>query len=157
MNQCTPIAERVAKVEFDPGIDSVRGILMGTDPFYIRRYPERGGGVMHIVQARPNRSGHTPSASEAANRICFGERFGKQRHAAFMERKWRGQLELPLGEDPPPTPPSGTPRGREGRGYNTERPLTLIDRLRLTEDRPFALLTDRPDAPDRGQTVRVAH
>ena len=72
----------MAKVEFDPGIDSVRGILMGTDPFYIRRYPERGGGVMHIVQA--------------ANRICFGERFGKQRHAAFMERKWRGQLELPL-------------------------------------------------------------
>ena len=107
MNQCTPIAERVAKVEFDPGIDSVRGILMGTDPFYICRYPERGGGVMHIVQARPNRSGHTPSASEAANRICFGERFGRQRHAAFMERKWRGQLELPLGEDPPP-------RGREG-------------------------------------------
>ena len=26
----------MAKVEFDPGIDSVRGILMGTDPFYIR-------------------------------------------------------------------------------------------------------------------------
>ena len=116
MNQCTPIAERVAKVEFDPGIDSVRGILMGTDPFYIRRYPERGGGVMHIVQARPNRSGHTPSASEAANRICFGERFGKQRHVAFMERKWRGQLELPLGEDPPPTPPSGTPEGEGGEG-----------------------------------------
>lgn len=121
MNQCTPIAERVAKVEFDPGIDSVRGILMGTDPFYIRRYPERGGGVMHIVQARPNRSGHTPSASEAANRVSFGERFGKQRHAAFMERKWRGQLELPLGEDPPPTPPSGTPEG-EG-GLREDRPL----------------------------------
>ena len=46
----------MAKVEFDPGIESVRGILMGTDPFYIRRYPQRGGGVMHIVQARPDRS-----------------------------------------------------------------------------------------------------
>ena len=145
MNQCTPIAERVAKVEFDPGIDSVRGILMGTDPFYIRRYPERGGGVMHIVQARPNRSGHTPSASEAANRICFGERFGKQRHAAFMERKWRGQLELPLGEDPPPTPPSGTPEGEGGEG------IQYRETAALTEDRPFALLTDRPDAADNAK------
>ena len=121
----------MAKVEFDPGIDSVRGILMGTDPFYIRRYPERGGGVMHIVQARPNRSGHTPSASEAANRVSFGERFGRQRHAAFMERKWRGQLELPLGEDPPPTPPSGTPEGEGGDTILRAR-LRLTDRMRLT-------------------------
>ncbi len=96
MNQCTPIAERVAKVEFDPGIDSVRGILMGTDPFYIRRYPERGGGVMHIVQARPNRFAHVPTAAEAANRISFAERYGAMRHAEFMERKWRGQLEIPF-------------------------------------------------------------
>lgn len=56
----------MAKVEFDPGIDSVRGILMGTDPFYIRRYPSKSG-VMHIVQARPDRSGHTPSAAERAH------------------------------------------------------------------------------------------
>ena len=42
----------MAKVEFDPGIESVTGILMGTDPFYIRRYPGKNG-VMHIVQARP--------------------------------------------------------------------------------------------------------
>ena len=139
MNQCAPIAERVAKVEFDPGIDSVRGILMGTDPFYIRRYPERGGGVMHIVQARPNRSGHTPSASEAANRVSFGERFGKQRHAAFMERKWRGQL--PLGEDPPPTPPSGTPEGEGGEGIQYRETANA----------------DRPPSADRRQTVRVAH
>ena len=84
----------MAKVEFDPGIDSVRGILMGTDPFYIRRYPERGGGVMHIVQARPDRSGHTPSAAELRSRITFADTFGHQKHLAFMERKWKNQLEL---------------------------------------------------------------
>ena len=51
----------MGKVFFDPGIESVRGILIGTDPYYLRRYPARDGGVMHIVQARPDRSGHTPS------------------------------------------------------------------------------------------------
>ena len=86
----------MAKVEFDPGIESVRGILMGTDPFYIRRYPATGGGVMHIVQARPDRSGHTPSAAEAQTRITFAERFGRQKHLDFLERKWKGQMELPL-------------------------------------------------------------
>ena len=86
----------MAKVEFDPGIDSVRGILMGTDPFYIRRYPERGGGVMHIVQARPDRSGHTPSAAEAQNRIVFAELFGRQKHLAFLERTMKGQMEIPF-------------------------------------------------------------
>ncbi len=98
MNQCTPIAERVAKVEFDPGIDSVRGILMGTDPFYIRRYPERGGGVMHIVQARPDRSCHVPSAAEAANRVSFGAQFGTQRHLDFLERTMKGQLSIDFGD-----------------------------------------------------------
>ena len=33
----------MGKVFFDPGIDSVQGILIGTDPFYIRRYPGRDG------------------------------------------------------------------------------------------------------------------
>ena len=84
----------MAKVEFDPGIESVRGILMGTDPFYIRRYPERGGGVMHIVQARPDRSGHTPSAAEAHTRIVFAEQFGRQKHLAFLERKFKNQLTI---------------------------------------------------------------
>ena len=84
----------MAKVEFDPGIESVRGVLMGSDPFYLRRYPARGGGVMHIVQARPNRAGHTPSEAEAANRILFAERFATERHLAFMERKWKNQLEI---------------------------------------------------------------
>ena len=66
----------MAKVEFDPGIESVRGILMGTDPFYIRRYPQRGGGVIHIVQARPDRSGHTPTAAERQARVTFAETYG---------------------------------------------------------------------------------
>ena len=86
----------MAKVEFDPGIESVRGILMGTDPFYIRRYPATGGGVMHIVQARPDRSGHTPSAAEAQTRIVFAQKFGHEKHLAFLERKYQGQLELPF-------------------------------------------------------------
>ena len=88
----------MAKVEFDPGIESVRGILMGTDPFYIRRYPEKGGGVMHIVQARPDRSGHTPSDAEAHARIVFGNVYGRQKHLAFLERTMKGQLELPFDE-----------------------------------------------------------
>ena len=84
----------MAKVEFDPGIDSVRGILMGTDPFYIRRYPERGGGVMHIVQARPDRSGHTPSPAEAQTRIVFAQKYGHEKHLAFLERKFKDQLTI---------------------------------------------------------------
>ena len=84
----------MAKVEFDPGIESVTGILMGTDPFYIRRYPDRGGGVMHIVQARPNRSGHTPTAAEVRTRIRFAEQFGRQKHLAFLERKFKDQLTI---------------------------------------------------------------
>ena len=86
----------MAKVEFDPGIESVRGILMGTDPFYIRRYPSKSG-VMHIVQARPDRSGHTPSAAESTARIVFGEKYGKQKHLDFLERTMKGQLELDFG------------------------------------------------------------
>ena len=88
----------MARVEFDIGIDSVRGILMGTDPFYIRRYPERGGGVMHIVQARPNRSGHVPSPAETSNRVSFGAQFGTQRHLDFLERTMKGQLAIDFGE-----------------------------------------------------------
>ena len=83
----------MAKVEFDPGIDSVRGILMGTDPFYIRRYPSKSG-VMHIVQARPDRSGHAPTAAERLNRITFADTFGHQKHLAFMERKFKNQLTI---------------------------------------------------------------
>ena len=86
----------MVKVEFDIGIDSVWWILMGSDPFYIRRYPDKNGAIMHIVQARPNRSSHKPTAAEQQNRIDFAERYGAQRHAEFIERKWRNQLELPF-------------------------------------------------------------
>ena len=85
----------MAKVEFDPGIDSVRGILMGTDPFYIRRYPGREG-VMHIVQARPDRSGHIPSDAEKHTRIVFADVFGRQKHLAFLERTLKNQLSIPF-------------------------------------------------------------
>ena len=86
----------MAKVEFDIGIDSVRGILMGDDPYYIRRYPDKNGAVMHIVQARPNRRSHQPTAAEQQNRIDFAERYGAQRHAEFMQRKWKDQPEIPF-------------------------------------------------------------
>ena len=85
----------MAKVEFDPGIDSVRGILMATDPFYIRRYPGRDG-IMHIVQARPNRSGHIPSDAEKHTRIVFADVFGRQKHLAFLERTMKNQMEIPF-------------------------------------------------------------
>ena len=88
------VNDLMGKVFFDPGIESVRGILMGTDPYYLRRYPARDGGVMHIVQARPDRSGHTPTEAEAANRVAFGIVFGKERHREFIERTMKGQLEI---------------------------------------------------------------
>ena len=91
-------ARKVAKVEFDIGIDSVRGILMGDDPYYIRRYPDKDGKVMHIVQARPNRSSQVATQAERQNRIDFAERYGAQRHAEFMQRKWKGQTEIPFEE-----------------------------------------------------------
>ena len=89
----------MAKVEFVPGIESVTGILLGTDPYYLRRYPERGGGVMHIVQARPNRTGHIPSEAERSARISFGEIFGKQKHLDFLERKFKNQLTINFNDN----------------------------------------------------------
>ena len=111
----------MAKVEFDPGIDSVTGILMGTDPFYIRRSPGKDG-VMHIVQARPDRSGHTPSAAEAHTRIVFAQKYGHEKHLAFLERKFKNQLTLfplELAEGRPPEPETQTERsvcGSESEG-----------------------------------------
>ena len=69
----------MGKVAFDNGIDSVRGIVMGSDPFYLRRYTRRDGRILHIVQARPDRSGHVATPAEAANRKAFGERYGTAR------------------------------------------------------------------------------
>lgn len=89
----------MGKVIFDMGIDSVRGILMGSDPFYIRRYPDKDGGVMHIVQARPNRSNHIASEAEKANRVAFGVLFGQERHREFIARTMKGQLEIEFVEN----------------------------------------------------------
>ena len=69
----------MGKVQFDIGIDSVRGILMGTDPYYIRQYRGKDGSVKHIIQARPDRSGHKATKAEAANRKAFGLKYGTGR------------------------------------------------------------------------------
>ena len=69
----------MGKVSFDMGIESVTGVLMGSDPFYIRRYKRKDGTILHIVQARPDRSGHKATAAEAANRKAFGTRYGTAR------------------------------------------------------------------------------
>ena len=86
----------MGKVEFKHPIRSVRGVLIRGDPYYIRRYPDPGGGVMHIVQARPNRSGHLASAAEAANRREFAEKYGRGRHEEWQERHFKNQLEIPF-------------------------------------------------------------
>jgi len=69
----------MGKVGFDMGIDSVTGVLMHSDPFYIRRYTRKDGTVQYIVQARPDRSGHKATPAEAANREAFGKRYGTER------------------------------------------------------------------------------
>ena len=84
----------MAKVEFEIPIRSIRGLLMGSDPYYFRRYPASGGGVMHIAQARPNRKGHVASEAEAANRREFAERFGRQRHEEYIDKIYHNQLEI---------------------------------------------------------------
>ena len=69
----------MGKVSFVIGIESVTGVLLGSDPFYIRRYRCKDGTVRFIVQARPDRSGHKATPAEAANREVFGKRFGTDR------------------------------------------------------------------------------
>ena len=87
----------MAIVQFNNPIASMRGILIRSDPYYFRRYPAAGGGVMHIAQARPNRKGHIPSPAEQETRIQFAERYGRQRHEEYMERHFKNQLEIPFG------------------------------------------------------------
>lgn len=41
----------MGKVFFDPGIESVRGILMGTDPYYLRRSPKYRGAFFFIFHS----------------------------------------------------------------------------------------------------------
>ena len=87
----------MAHVELAFPIQSMHGILIRSDPYYIRRYPAPGGGVMHIVQARPDRSTHTPTEAERQTRIAFAQQYGRQRHEEYMERCFRNQLEIPFG------------------------------------------------------------
>jgi hypothetical protein len=54
---------------------------------------------MHIVQARPDRSGHIPTAAESTARVTFAEKYGRQKHLAFLERKYRNQLFIPFEEE----------------------------------------------------------
>ena len=84
----------MAKVEFEDPIASLTGILVASDPYYFRRYPKSGGGVMHIAQSRPNRSGHTPTPEELAARIRFGQVFGREKHQAYLERIYKNQLTI---------------------------------------------------------------
>ncbi len=84
----------MAKVEFADPIASVRGVVLGSDPYYFRRYPARDGKTMHIVQSRPDRSRHQTTAREAANRRAFGERFGKGKHDTYVAETMRGQQEI---------------------------------------------------------------
>lgn len=89
----------MAKVEFEDPVASVTGILIGTDPYYLRRYPKTGGGTMHIIQARPNRSDHIPSPEELAARIRFGQVFGRDKHLAYLERIYKNQLTINFNEN----------------------------------------------------------
>jgi hypothetical protein len=77
----------MGKVCFESGIESARGIMMGDDPFYIRRYRCKDGRVLHIVQARPIRSGHVPTEAEAANRKAFGQKYGTGRKEQRAQNK----------------------------------------------------------------------
>lgn len=86
--------QTMAKVEFEDPIASLTGILVASDPYYFRRYPKSGGGVMHIAQSRPNRSGHTPTPEELAARIRFGQVFGREKHQAYLERIYKNQLTI---------------------------------------------------------------
>ncbi len=67
----------MANVEFEEPIQSLRGILVSSDPYYFRRYPKSGGGVMHIAQSRPNRSQHRATENEAAKKTQEIRFFGK--------------------------------------------------------------------------------
>ena len=77
MTRCSIVI--MGKVYLDNGIDSVTGIMLGSDPFYIRRYRCKDGSIRHIVQARPDRSDHKATPAEAANRKAFGKKYGTDR------------------------------------------------------------------------------
>ena len=62
----------MAKVEFEDPIASLTGILVASDPYYFRRYPKSGGGVMHIAQSRPNRTSDiVESNTDHLQQVCW--------------------------------------------------------------------------------------
>ena len=68
--------KKMGKVDFEAGIESLQGKVQGDDPYYVRRYRCRNGRVIHIVQAKPDRSRHKATPAESANRKAFGKRYG---------------------------------------------------------------------------------
>lgn len=84
----------MAKVDFLDPIAGMSGLLLSSDPYYLRSYPKSGGGYMTIAQARPNRQGHIPSAKELAARLAFREIFATQRHAKYLARVWKDQTQI---------------------------------------------------------------
>ena len=42
----------MGKVSFDPGINSVQGLIMGSDPFYLRRYRCKDGRLHGHLKRR---------------------------------------------------------------------------------------------------------
>ena len=69
----------MGKVNFEAGIEFLRGSVTKTDKYYIRRYRSKNGKVRYIVQAKPDRSRHKATPAEAAKRIAFGKRYGAGR------------------------------------------------------------------------------
>lgn len=69
----------MGKVDFEAGIEFLRGSVCKTDKYYIRRYRGKNGKVRYIVQAKPDRSGHKATPAESANRKAFGKRYGTGR------------------------------------------------------------------------------
>ena len=88
----------MGKVDFEHPIACITGILIRSDPYYFRRYPDSDGGYMHIVQGRPNRGGHIPSEAERKARDDFIEKYGKQKHQEYLDKIYHNQLEIPFEE-----------------------------------------------------------
>ena len=88
----------MAKVELEAPIVYLTGMLVGSDPYYFRRYPKSGGGYMQIAQARPNRSGHVASEAEMASRQEFAEKYGRQRHEEYVNKIFHNQLSIDFGD-----------------------------------------------------------
>lgn len=75
----------MGKVNFEAGIEFLRGSITRKDSYYIRCYRCKNGTMRYIVQAKPDRSGHKATKAEAANRAAFGKRYGTERKGKGKE------------------------------------------------------------------------